>query len=335
MTGRILNAAVVGCGAISPMHMDALTNFSNRKLYAVADINPERADDFSKKYGCKAYYNFDDLLEDDNIDVLHICTPHYLHAEMLIKGLKAGKHVLCEKPLAISLAQADEVIKTAQACDRMVGICFQNRYKDTSQKVMELLSSGRAGKVLGAKGIVTWHRDKNYYASSDWRGKWSTEGGGVLINQAIHTIDLLRWFLGDVENVEGNISTRIIDDFIEVENSAEALISFKEGIKALVYATSCYCIDSPVEIEIVCENAKIFMDDSLLISFNDGTKESYSDIDINTGGKPCWGDYHCRLIDDFYDCIINGRKFPVDVAEGYKTLKIVLDIYDSNRQEMS
>jgi len=330
MSNKILNAAVVGCGAIAPMHINSLLDFSDRKLYAVADIIKERADDFSRRFNCKAYYSFDDVLEDDNIDVIHICTPHFLHAEMIIRGLRAGKHVLCEKPLAISFSQAEEILKAAESCQRIAGICFQNRYKETSRKVKELLSSGRVGKVLGAKAFVTWHRDRNYYASSPWRGKWATEGGGVLINQAIHTIDLLRWFLGDVDRVEGTISTRLINDVIEVENSAEALISFKSGVNALLYATSCYCVDSPVVIEIFCESARIFMDDSLTVTFSDGSKEFYHEVDINTGCKLCWGDYHCRLIDEFYNCIASGRPFPVSLEEGYKTLKIVLDIYKSN-----
>lgn len=324
----MLNVVVIGCGSISPIHCDAIKNNKNSSLYAVVDIDKARADAFAEKYNCKAFYNYQDALKDNNVDVVHICTPHYLHAEMSANALKADKHVLMEKPMAINDEQATKLIDIAQNSKKSVGVCFQNRYNTTSRKMKEFLNSGECGRILGAKAFITWHRDESYYGSAEWRGKWATEGGGVLINQAIHTIDLLAWFLGDVKDVQGSISTRLINNFIEVENTAEALIAFNNGANALLYATSCYCTDSPVEIEIVCEKARINLSQKLIIKFNDGRTLEYEDIDEDTGGKLCWGSSHAQLIEHFYNCLLNNTHFPIDLKEAYKALKIVLDIYN-------
>jgi len=326
----MFNIAIIGCGAISDIHIKAIDKLDNVKLYGLVDINVEKLDTLAVQHNCKAFYNYIDALNDPEIDTVHICTPHYLHAQMAIDALLAGKNVVLEKPLAISMKDALEVIKTAQASGKMLGVCFQNRYNTTSLKIKELLSSGKVGKVKGAKAFVTWHRNSDYYTSSSWRGKWSTEGGGVLINQSIHTIDLLLWLLGDVTHFSGKISTRLLNDFIEVENTAEALISFKDGVNALFYATTCYCDDSPVEIEILCDKARIKLSDSLVITYDDGSIEELVDTDLNTGGKSYWGSSHLSLISDFYDCLANKRTFGIPGEEAIKALRVVLGIYEES-----
>lgn len=326
----MFNAVIIGCGAISDIHIKAIEKLDNVKLYGLVDINVEKVNALSIQHNCKAFYNYIDALNDSEIDVVHICTPHYLHSQMAIDALRADKNVVLEKPLAISMKDAYEVIKTAEVSGKMLGVCFQNRYNTTSLKIKELLSSGIVGKVKGAKAFVTWHRNADYYTSSGWRGKWATEGGGVLINQSIHTIDLLLWFLGDVTHFSGKISTRLLNDFIEVENTAEALISFKDDVNALFYATTCYCDDSPVEIEILCEKARIKLSNNLVITYNDGSSEESSDIDLNTGGKSYWGSSHLSLISDFYDCLANKRPFDIPGEEAIKALSVVLGIYEES-----
>ena len=142
-------------------------------------------------------------------DVVHICTPH-LHTEMAVKALMAGKHVLVEKPVVRHIDEIKQVIKAREESGRCIGVCFQNRFNTTSQKAKEIIDSGTVGAVKGIKGIVTWYRDEDYYTASGWRGKFATEGGGVLINQSIHTIDLIQWLAGGVEAVKGGVSTQLL-----------------------------------------------------------------------------------------------------------------------------
>lgn len=186
-----LNSAIIGCGSIHTVHAEALVSSAHANLYAVCDIDEARASNSAEKYNCRAFSDYHEMLNDSNIDVVHICTPHYLHAPMAIAAMKSGKHVLCEKPIATSTGDAEEMIRVSRETGKKLGICFQNRYNTTSQKIKDTLVSGKAGKILGAKAFVTWHRDKSYYDSGEWRGTWEKEGGGVLImgdgdNYSIH-----------------------------------------------------------------------------------------------------------------------------------------------------
>lgn len=323
----MLKSAIIGCGIIAPLHAEGIEYSGNRPV-AVADIIPERAKAFGEKYKAEYYTDYRELIKREDVDIVHICTPHHLHAQMALDCMKAGKHVLIEKPVAMSLDQAGEIALASSCTGMQTGVCFQNRYNPTSRKIKELIDSGITGDILGAKAIITWNRGREYYAGSDWKGRKKTEGGGVLINQAIHTLDLLIWFMGDISDVKGSVSTRLIEDMIEVENCAEGIISFGSGADAIVYATTCYCADSPIEIEIKCENAVINLKKELTIQYKDNTRETFKDQNRHNHGKEYWGCAHEDLIADFYDCVENNRKFPVDSKEGMKALDCVLRFYE-------
>ncbi len=325
------NSAIAGCGAISSIHGDAITGCQNANLYAVCDIDRVKASKAADKYACKNFTDYETMLSDKSIDVIHICTPHYLHAPMAISAMKAGKNVLVEKPMAISVSDAQEMISVSGQTGKKLGICFQNRYNTTAQKTKEVLGAGKAGRVLGGKALVTWHRDEAYYRTGDWRGTWEKEGGGVLINQAIHTLDLLQWFMGDVERVRASVDTRMLDKVIEVEDTAEATIFFRNGAAALFYATNCYCVDSPVEIELVCEKATISLKDDLTIRYKNGETEHAADVDKATGEKAYWGCGHKLLIEDFYSKLISGESFEPDGTQGIKAIEIISAIYKNSR----
>jgi len=347
---KTYNTAVIGCGAIHTLHVQAINSVQNAHLYAVVDIDKDRADQHAEKYGCKSFVDYKEMLADENIDCVHICTPHFLHVPMAIDCLKAGKHVLMEKPLAISTHQAQQLEKICKNSDSMLGICFQNRYNDASVKTKEIISQGFAGKVLGARAFVTWHRNASYYASGQWRGKINTEGGGVLINQAIHTLDLVQWFTGKAVSVKGSVYTSLLEKYIEVEDTASASIIFDNGATAVFYATNCHVSDSPVLIEIECENAVLRIENDLTIRLKNTARSSDDLINLfgsssetcteNTvaannqikhGEKACWGTGHERLISDFYKKISTGEKFPVDFYEALETVKIIEGIYVSSK----
>lgn len=326
-----LGAAIIGCGAIAPLHAKAITSMEGVRLLAVADHEPEQAETFGKQYGCGFVQNYRELLDRTDIDVVHLCTPHYLHAEMAIDFLNAGKHVLTEKPLAIDVPSGQRMLKAAGHSKGQLGVVFQNRYNEPSMQIKQTIDAGRLGPLLCMKGIVTWHRSEQYYTDSGWRGKWATEGGGVLINQTIHTLDLLQWFGGEIASVSGNVSTDVLDGVIEVEDSAHACITFTNKVRGLFYGTNAYSVNSPVELELVFEQGTLLLRRECLYLWRDGQEQLLCEPGTATaGGKSYWGTGHQRLIHDFYTHIREGREFWLNGREGIKALEIIAAIYNSS-----
>ncbi|NLX71416.1 MAG: Gfo/Idh/MocA family oxidoreductase [Clostridiales bacterium] len=327
-----LGVAIIGCGSIHNVHADAVTGSKLSHLVCVADIQRDKAYTSAQNYNCKWYTDYIDAIKDDAVDVVHICTPHYLHAEMAVQALLAGKHVLIEKPVSIHIKEAEEIIDAREKSRRYVGVCFQNRFNKTSQKAKEMIDSGVVGAVKGVKGIVTWFRDEDYYTKSGWRGRFATEGGGVLINQSIHTIDLMQWLGGGVEAVRGSVSTHLLGNVIEVEDTAHATLFFNNGARGVFYATNCYTTNSPVEIEIDCEKAKLRLYDEKLYVEQDG----YCNCIANENGgetsyKSYWGKSHADLIQRFYNGILNEDLGSIiSVEEAMESIKIIDAIYKSS-----
>ena len=246
-----LRSAIVGCGGIAAVHAQCLCKLDTSELIAFADIKAERAEAFSHKYGGNAYKSLDELLQAEEIDVLHICTPHYLHLPMAVTAANQGIHVFTEKPPVISFEQWKQFRELHEKV--RVGICFQNRFNQSVKYCRELLESGKPGEILGARAFVTWRREAPYYTESGWRGSLETEGGGALINQSIHTLDLMGQFLGQGKVLGASLANRHLEGVIEVEDTLEATIDFS-GRRGLFYATTAYCTDAPIILELVCKN---------------------------------------------------------------------------------
>ncbi len=327
-----LRAAIVGCGSIHKSHTSVLQDIPEVEIAAVCDIEIEKAKSTAEKFGCIAFDSFDSLMNFGEFDILHICTPHYLHAEMAIRALNAKKHVLCEKPMAIAYEDAKKVAEAVKKNGVKYGVCFQNRYNQSSVFIRDLLKSGELGNITGARAFVTWDRDESYYASGEWRGKIATEGGGVLINQSIHTLDLLQWLVSmPVKNIKATVSTKRLQDFIEVEDTIDIMLDFGNDVRGLFYASICYSENSPVFLEVVCENGKVVMSDNILVS-QKGKETKIYDINIPTGEKGYWGAGHKALISDFYDCVKTGREFLVNEDAAIVSAKLVDKAYKYARQ---
>ncbi|WP_379127222.1 Gfo/Idh/MocA family protein [Paenibacillus sp. sgz500958] len=325
--------AIIGCGAIFPLHAQAVSEIEGARLLEVVDLDAAKAEHWADEYGCSWSSDYRTLLNRTDIHLVHLCTPHYLHADMAADFLQAGKHVLTEKPIASEMGAAERMIDAAQQSACQLGVVFQNRYNDPSQHIKQIIASGELGQLICMKGIVTWHRDEAYYRQSSWRGRWDTEGGGVLINQTIHTLDLLQWFGGEIASVQGSVSNDSLADVIEVEDSAHAAIFFNNGVRGLFYATNAYLANSPVELELVFEHGTLTQRRDCLYLWKDGREIMLCEPIEGTGkGKSYWGTSHSRLIQDFYAHIMDGRKFWIDGSEGLKALKLVKEIYHSSRQ---
>jgi len=327
-----LGVAIIGCGNIHKVHADAVSESELGYLVCMADINKERVQASAQNYGCQWYLDYRQVLENDLVDVVHICTPHYLHAQMAMEAVRAGKHVLVEKPVAMNMGEVRQMVQEREKYNRHIGVCFQNRFNSASLKAKELIDSGALGPVIGVKGLVTWHRDRQYYAQGDWRGRFATEGGGVLINQSIHTLDLMQWLAGSVKAVKGNVSTRLLGDVIEVEDTADATLFFENGATGVFFATNCYTTDSPVEIEVHCEKARLRLINGKLYVEQQGESDCIVDKDItNVNYKSYWGKGHADLIEAFYHGVLNDDPGSViSVEEAAESLKIIDGIYKSS-----
>lgn len=325
-----MKVAVIGCGGISKLHLMALNNNPDAEIVAVADIKPERADKKAAEYGAKAYYDFDELLENEELDCIHICTPHYLHTPMALKALSKGLHVLTEKPCSVTADEVDALRKAQKESGKQVGICFQNRYNACVQQVKELIEGGSMGKVLSVRAFVTWSRGESYY-SDDWHGTLEKECGGVLINQAIHTVDLVQYFGGRCKSLVAHASNDHLQGVIEVEDTVSALLTLENGVNAIFYATTAHAEDSPVFIEVALEKGKLRIEGEKLYKFdeNGAVEEIVSNPETVYHGKHYWGNGHSALIADFYDCINNNRPFTIDAFDGGHAAKIVCACYES------
>lgn len=330
-TLKKLRVGIIGCGRISVMHLVSASRLPVAELVCCCDIKKERADAVADKYGIKSYYSYEEMLEKENLDVVHICLPHYLHSLVACYAMEHGVNVLSEKPMDISLDAAEKAVRTAEKTGRIYGVVSQCRYNDSSILVKQAIESGKVGKILSASSVLTWTRPDSYYAESDWKGTWDKEGGGVVIDQAIHSIDLVNWMVdSDVESVSCSMANRG-HKIVKVEDSAEGLITYKNGVKYGFYCMNNYACDEPIQIKLCCEKAKIvFGYDDAVIEYNNGVKEevhSRANAEIYDGGKDYWGFQHIRQIEQFYDACLKGEEPEISGNEVLKTHKLIMEIY--------
>ena len=300
------------------------------ELVYTVDKDPELAKAFAEKFNCPYTTYFDEILDKD-IDVVHLCLPHYLHPVMEIKAMKAGIHVLTEKPIAISLQDADEMIRVQKETGVKLGVIFQTRYTKSVEKLKEMIARGDFGKIHTARSYLTWNRPLNYYSSSDWKGTWDKEGGGVLIDQAIHSIDRVRYMLdSDVEWIEGSVHN-YVHKFVKVEDSANAAIMFKNGCLYNLYACNIYGADSPITIELMGEKGRCGLIQDMGFYELDGTyAEIRNTYETTNVGPDYWGSSHHIQLRDFYNSVLNNTPVMVDGLEGRKTLEMIKGIYLSS-----
>ena len=258
---------------------------------------------------------------------MHICVPHHLHAEISIAALRAGKHVLCEKPMGVSLREARAMEAAALESGKTLTVCFQNRYNGASKRMKEVIGSGALGKILGGSAFVTWNRAEPYYQNSPWRGKWATEGGSVLINQAVHTLDLLRWLAGDLKLRDCTMSAKRLAETIETEDTCDMLLTDSAGARFLFYASNCGANNLPVQMHLLFEQGEMHLDGArLTIKGPEGT--TFEDYTTALAvGKDYWGSGHGPFIEDFYRRIEAGQPPFITPADALETTRLLEEAY--------
>jgi predicted dehydrogenase len=327
-----LKVGIIGCGRISVMHLVSVQGSERAELVACCDIKKDRADETAAKYGIKAYYDYEEMLNNEKLDAVHLCLPHYLHSKVAIAAFERGVNVLTEKPMDVDFESAEQAVATAKEKGVLYGVIFQCRYNNAAKLVKQAAVEGKLGKIISARSTLTWTRPDEYYLESDWKGTWDKEGGGVVIDQAIHSIDLVNWIVdSEVESVSCSMANRG-HKIVKVEDSAEGLITYKNGAKYGFYCMNNYGVDEPIEIKMYCEKAKVtFGYDDAYIEYFDGKKEE-AHQDENTveyeGGKDYWGFQHGRQIEQFYKACLGEEPLEISGAEALKTHKLIMQIYE-------
>lgn len=329
-----MKTAIVGCGAIAQVHAACIQELHMSEFTGFADCKKDRAETMASQYGGHAYASLEEMLDQEEIDVLHICTPHFLHVPMAIKALEHGVNVFSEKPPVISYEQLEQ-LKTAQDKEEKLphlGFCFQNRYNPSIIKVKEMLASGETGKILGARGLVTWMRDRKYYEDSDWRGKLATEGGGVLINQSIHTMDLIQYLMNESPvSIHAVTTNHHLQGIMEEEDTMSAMIQYPDT-RAIFYATSAYSSNPLPLIELECENMRIRIEGlDVTCYLPDGTEQKLDIPQQKNLGKSYWGAGHRDCIKAYYESLLNHRTCPLNLTEVEPTIQLMLGAYESAR----
>lgn len=327
---------IVGCGKIFPMHAISLQHQENVELVAVCDIKEQLVQTTAKKYNCSWYVDYKQMLQKEALDCVHLCTPHYLHPEMAIYAMEHDVHVLTEKPLAIQMKDAEAMVACSEKTGKELVVSFQNRFNPATMLFKQTIDSGELGKILTARVLVTWNRSDEYYSKSDWKGTWEKEGGGVIIDQAIHSLDLLNHLVGSpVKSVDATWHNRS-HDIIQVDDCAEGLILYENGVKACFFAINYYAYDAPIELEIVCEKgiAKLVGEQGT-ITFHDGRvmQADRNPLEFFEFGdvKQYWGVGHMKEIHHVYQHLDGEGPIRNRAEETMETQKLVCGIYESGR----
>ncbi len=312
------NVCIVGYGSIGPLHAQFLERISGVRLYAVCDTDPRALERCRAEHDMLCYDRYEDVLADPMVDAVHICTPHHLHFAMIREALKWGKNVVAEKPVTRTLSEFEELLRLEGA--EKICVIVQNRYNNSIRELKRRMEQGELGQIRAVKGTVTWHKDPEYYTHSPWKGKWATEGGSCLINQALHTLDLMLYLGGKTESLQARIHNYSLADVIETEDTVDACLQLSGGITGLFYATNAYGVNTPAEIEVVGSKATARYAYQKL--FIDG--QPVCDDAVSISGQAYWGAGHYTALKDYYE---HGHFFsPRDIENSMRTL---FAIYES------
>lgn len=323
-------AAVIGMGDISGIHIRSILDNPAAKLAAVCDIDESKKDQAPEKVAF--YTDYREMIIREKPDVVHICLPHHLHVPVSMDVAEMGAHVLCEKPVALHAKEA-EVFADFEAGhpDRHIGICLQNRYNESVVMLKDIIGSGRYGSVRGTKGIVPWSRTKEYYNSKPWRGIWKTAGGGCMINQSVHTLDLLYVLGGPIAGVKASVS-RLLDYDLEVEDTVAARLTYESGAHGLFMATNANYRNENVQISVQLDEAEFAIIDNVLYHTDKVGAKTRLAEDGKLAGTPFYyGAGHGKLIHKFYDALEEGSQAYIHVKDALMSIRLIDTILESGR----
>ncbi|MEZ6134344.1 MAG: Gfo/Idh/MocA family oxidoreductase [Pirellulaceae bacterium] len=331
---------IIGCGMIAGFHARAIADIPEARLVACYNRTAPKADKLVAEFGGEAYTDLDQMLARDDLDVVTICSPSGAHMEPCLAAAQAGKHVIVEKPLDVTLARCDAMIEACDSAGVKLATIFPSRFHESSRLMKQAVDAGRFGKLALGDAYVKWFRTQEYYDSGAWRGTWELDGGGALMNQAIHSVDLLLWLMGPAIEVMGYTAT-LAHERIEVEDVASATIRFANGALGTIEATTAGFPGSLKKIEITGSTGTAILEEEDIIKWE--FAEPTADDDrlrkemlgkTKTGGgaadPAAIGHHaHAALFRDLLEAIRLDRPPAIDGREGRRSVELILAIYES------
>ena len=344
MPGDQLGVALVGSGMISEFQTRAIADVEHAHVVGFFDTVPELAAKRAAQFGRKAFATLDALLADPAVDIVSICTPSGAHRDPAVAAARAGKHVMVEKPVEVTPERIDEIIAACRASGVTLGAIFPRRFFDSTRALKQAVDAGRFGALSLADVYIKWYRSQEYYDSGGWRGTWKLDGGGALMNQGIHGIDLVQWLMGGVDSVCAHTAT-LAHERIEVEDTATASVRYRNGALGVIEGSTAAWPGQKIRIEISGSKGHVVMVDETILEWR-FAEESPHDAEVRAAFGPRGGlsgggasdpkaidtEGHRRQFDDFVGAIRAGEKPFCDGVEGRHAVAVITSIYRSARE---
>jgi len=332
----MVNFAIIGCGRIAPNHLQAIKEAPSASLVAVCDIIEEKAKATGEEYGCKWYTDADEMLECEKIDVCCVLTPSGMHCEHTCLAAKHKVNVLCEKPLDVTIEKMQKMIDCCKENGVKLGAIFQRRFFEAAMETKKAIEKGYLGKIALATASLKYFRNQEYYDSGDWRATWEMDGGGALMNQGIHGVDLISWMMGGIESVDALCKTQVWD--IDVEDTAVVRVKYKNGAIGVIEGTTCAYpgLDNIFSIH-GSEGSISFGNDGFLIWDLKDKSIKMPETQGTMGGMNCKYNIavntgHDYQVEDMARAVLENRNPAITGEEAMESVKIILKIYQSSRE---
>jgi predicted dehydrogenase len=335
----MFKAAIVGCGNIGKGHAEAYQDTKEIQLEAVVDIEHQCAIDLHDMYDVPCYTTLEQVLERDDIDFIDVCTPSGLHGDIAIAAAGAGKHCIVEKPLDVTPQRCDEIIEAFKASGTVLGGIYQHRYHDDVRRTKTAVEQGRLGRIALANCLTPWWRTQDYYDSGEWRGTWNLDGGGTLMNQAIHAIDLMAWFVGPIKSIAA-YTALLSHERIEVEDVAVAVCKFESGALGVIQGTTAAYPGSGVEHQLMGSDGMVYLknDHVGLWKLRDEERRDEDEAPQTPEAESASSDptvlsenLFSRNLDDIARAAREGGQPCVTGEEAKRAVEIICAIYESAR----
>lgn len=342
MTEKLYGIGIIGTGLIADFHAKAIQQIPNARLVGAFNRNTEKAKDFAGRFACQVFETLDSLVNSPEIDIVCICTASGAHLEGGLAAIQAGKHCLIEKPMEITVERCDQLIEAAKKANVHLGVIFPSRFHEVNQTIKAAVTSGRIGAPVIGNAYVKWNRSEAYYKSAAWRGTWALDGGGALMNQGIHSVDLLQWFMGPVQSVHAFAANRRHKE-IEVEDTLVAALRFESGALGTIECSTATYPGSFKRMEVIGTEGTAIVEENDLLTweFQHPTeedavvREKFGGQQISKGGvaDPAAISFlgHQKQIEDFIRAIESGQDPQINGEEGRKAVAIIEAIYESVR----
>jgi len=342
-TNETLRFAVIGAGVIGDVHSHALTDLDGVELVAIADVDESKAAAMAGKYAVPTFTaDVEALLHREDIDAVTVCTPSGVHADVAVAALTAGKHVVVEKPIDISLAAADRIGAAEQSSGKRVAVISQHRFDKSTEKVLAAVRSGNFGTITSAIASHAWWRGQSYYDSGDWRGTWAMDGGGAVMNQTIHTINLMVIMLGTPVEVFAYTAC-LAHERIEVEDTAVAVVKFSSGALGVIHGTTAAYPGLDASLRIFGSKGSAIISNDELTFFHENAGDApevlmpdaanppnqVTEADKLTAADQALGKGHQAQLADFVNAVRTGGPVRVGTSEARTSLSVILALYES------